>query len=67
MSQTKLQSLKETCAQTGTGMAIAWCIVVTCIKYIPDPYVAATTSTLLCTAASLIRGYLVRRYFNRKS
>lgn len=67
MSQTKLQSLKETFSNTGIGMVGSWLIVVTCIKYIPDPYICATTSTVLCTVWSLARGYAVRRWFNKRA
>jgi hypothetical protein len=67
VSQTKLQSLKETLSNTFVGMLGSWLIVIACIKNIPDPYIAATTSTILCTFWSIGRGYVVRRYFNRKT
>lgn len=67
MSQTKLQSLSETSTNMIIGSVISWLIVFACMKYIPDPKIGATVSVALCTVASFIRGYTIRRHFNRKT
>lgn len=65
MSQTKVQSIKETLCNTGVGLIGSWLITVTCIKHIAEPYTAATAAAILCTIWSIVRGYYIRRCFNR--
>lgn len=67
MSQTKLQSLLEANVSTAIGFGISWAIT---------PFVMATFGysvgagkafgiTAVYTLISIVRGYLVRRFFNR--
>lgn len=65
--QSKTESLIEACSNTGIGVVGSWLITLACINYIPAPMIAATAATLLCTVWSLIRGYGVRRYFNKQA
>lgn len=67
MSQSKMQSLRETMTNLLIGGVISWVIVYSCMKYIPDNELSATVSVILCTVASLVRGYTVRRHYNRKT
>jgi len=67
MSQTRIESLKETTSNTTLGFLIALAINVACVHLIEDKTIAAVTLTLTCTAASLLRGYGVRRYYNRRA
>lgn len=63
--QTKRQSWVETSTNTGIGFLGSWLITLACLHLLTDMVVIATTTTVLCTIWSLVRGYLVRRYFNR--
>lgn len=65
--QTKRQSLIETCSNTFIGMVGSWLITLMCIRGITDPFSATTVTVLLCTIWSLVRGYWVRRVFNKVS
>ncbi|MNC56419.1 hypothetical protein D3C75_1060160 [compost metagenome] len=65
--QSKRQSLIETATSTSTGFVGSWLITAACFTYIPDKWAATTATTLLCTLWSLIRGYTVRRYFNKRN
>lgn len=64
--QSKKQSLKETLTNTFTGMAGSFAITMGCLKLFTDPFVIAASTTLLCTAWSIGRGYTIRRYFNKQ-
>lgn len=66
MSQSKKQSLIETCSNTFIGMAGSFGITMVCLAFFTTPWVIAATTTLLCTVWSIGRGYYVRRYFNSK-
>ncbi len=66
MSQSKVQSLKETMSNTGIGMVGSWLITMVTFHYIKDLTLASTVATIGCTVWSIGRGYCVRRYFNSK-
>ena len=66
MSQSKKQSLVETCTNTTIGMVGSWLITMACLMFFTTPIGIATSTTLLCTLWSVSRGYVVRRYFNNK-
>lgn len=66
MAQTKMQSFKETMTNTGVGMVGSWLITMGCLMVFTGPVAIATSTTLLCTAWSVIRGYAIRRYFNKR-
>ena len=63
MSQSKRESMIEVCCNTFIGSLIAWGITYGVITYVHDPIYASLTSVVLCTLASLIRGYWLRRHF----
>lgn len=67
MSQTRIASLKESASNTMLGFLIALCINVVCVHLIEDKTTAAIVLTLSCTVASLVRGYAVRRHYNRRA
>lgn len=67
MKQTQLQSMAETFTNTGLGAVGSWVIVYACFHYIPDKAVATTVSVFYCTVWSLVRGYCVRRWFNKRA
>ena len=64
--QTKLDSIKETLANNASGLSISWLITFTILGLNLDPVKAATLISAMCLVASLVRSYLVRRYFNSK-
>jgi len=68
MKQTKKQSLIESMTNTGFAFCIsliaAWLIFP---LYYPDNSFRDTLEiTLIFTAVSILRGYLIRRFFNMK-
>lgn len=67
MSQTKKQSWIETSTNTGIGFLGSWLITWVTLQYIDNIAVATTVTTVACTVWSLVRGYCVRRYFNRRT
>lgn len=66
MAQSKMQSFKETMTNTGVGMVGSWLITMGCLMVFTGPIAIATSTTLLCTAWSVARGYTIRRYFNNQ-
>ena len=66
MSQSKKQSLVETCTNTTIGMVGSWLITMACLMFFTTPVGIATSTTVACTLWSVSRGYVVRRYFNNK-
>lgn len=64
--QSKRQSLKETLTNTFTGMAGSFAITMLCLKVFTDPFAIAASTTILCTVWSILRGYSIRRYFNKQ-
>lgn len=65
MGQTKYQTLIEVSTNVIIGAIIAWFITYIIIINVRDPKIASMLSVSLCTLASFIRGYFVRRYFNK--
>jgi hypothetical protein len=65
VAQSKKQSFKETCSNTGIGMVGSWLITMVTFHYIKDLTTASTVATIGCTVWSILRGYTVRRYFNK--
>lgn len=65
--QTKLQSLIETLAGTAIGFVIALCAQLFIMKLygIPSTLQQDFFITLFFTGISILRGYAVRRLFNR--
>jgi len=66
MAQSRKHSVIEVCSNTGLGFIGSWIITFLVMLYVIDKAVAATTSVILCTIWSLIRGYFVRRHFASK-
>lgn len=66
MSQSRLQSLVETCASIAIGFAVS--VVITAIVMPAYGHAVSLGENLqitaIFTAASIARGYLVRRWFN---
>lgn len=66
MTQSRKQSLIETCTNTTIGMIGSWLITMACLMFFTTPVGIATSTTIACTVWSLGRGYVVRRHFNSK-
>lgn len=64
--QTKRQSLIETGCNTLVGVIGSWLITIAVLSYIDDKLIAASITVFACTVWSLIRGYGIRRHFNRR-
>lgn len=64
--QSRFHSAAEVLTNTVIGGAGAWVIVYLCMRLIPDPALAATVSVVSCAIWSLVRGYSLRRWFNRR-
>ena len=67
MSQTRIGSLVEACANIGTGFVLSFLIqhfVVSPLWGIGHSAVENLQITLLFTVVSIVRSYLWRRYFN---
>lgn len=65
--QTRLESLWETFNNTFWGSIGALIITWWVLTYVPwSPLPKSALNVLLCTLWSLSRGFVVRRYFNRK-
>ena len=65
MTQSKKQSLRETLSNTGIGMIGSWLITIGCLSLWSNVVVSATVATVGCTIWSIVRGYTIRRYFNK--
>lgn len=63
--QTRMQSFTEVIVNTFTGMIGSFIITYLCIHSIKDTLVSAITTVVLCTIWSLVRGWFIRRAFNR--
>jgi hypothetical protein len=64
--QTKKDSLIETSCNTLIGMVGSWLLTMACLQFFTTAVAIATSTTILCTVWSVVRGYSVRRYFNSK-
>jgi hypothetical protein len=67
VSQTKLQSATETAVSTAVGFGISWLATLMVLPWFGHrPSVADGFGiTVVFTALSLARGYVLRRVFNR--
>lgn len=67
MSQSRTHSALETTASTAIGFAVSWAATPFILAAFGYTAGAATAFgiTVVYTALSLLRGYLVRRLFNR--
>lgn len=68
MTQTKKKSIIETITQTFTGLIVSFAIqlIIYPAMDIPVTIGQNIVITLVFVAASIIRGYVIRRIFNRK-
>lgn len=64
--QSKKGTVIEILWNTGIGIIGSWIITYTVMHFKLSPAVTATLSCVLCTIWSIVRGYSVRRYFNKK-
>ena len=62
MKQTKKQSLLESITNTFVGFIIS---LISVIFILDKPFFENLLITLYFTIISIIRGYIIRRYFNR--
>jgi hypothetical protein len=66
-----MQSRRHSWIETGTNTAIgfvgSWIITMVVLYTVDNKTLAGTITVILCTIWSLVRGYSVRRYFNRKA
>ena len=68
MSQSKRMSLIEACVNTGIGLVTAFAVN-GALMYLTGVSATATQNALIVaghTVVSVVRSYLVRRYFNKK-
>lgn len=68
MKQSKTQSLKETVISTFIGLAVSLItqIIIFPLYGMEVSFNQNIQITIIFTVVSILRGYLVRRYFNRK-
>lgn len=64
--QTKRQSWIEVATSTTIGFFGSWLITIITLHVVDNKWWASTITVILCTIWSLIRGYQVRRFFNRR-
>lgn len=65
MSQSKRQSVIETCSNTSVGFVGSYLITFGCFHLTDNLPTATLYATLGCTVWSLLRGYYLRRLFNK--
>ena len=68
MKQTKWESLEETLVNVGTGFLMSLFIQVAIVPMITGHYPSATQNfviTLIFTVISILRGFTVRRVYNK--
>jgi O-antigen/teichoic acid export membrane protein len=69
LAQSKRDSFIETNVNTWLGLIGSFLITAACNLWIIPQYGiwwATTASVILCTVWSLLRGYYVRRFFNKR-
>ena len=68
MAQNKKQSFIESVIQTAIGLTTSFIIqlVIYPLMNIPVTIGQNITITLVFTIVSILRGYIIRRYFNKK-
>lgn len=66
MNQSKLSSFVETCISTAIGFAVSYFITLVVLPLYGFEVTHSQTfqMTMIFTVASIIRGYVVRRFFN---
>lgn len=67
MKQTKLESFIEAALNTAIGFVISyltWIVIVVPLYHMELSHTDNLMITLIFTVVSVIRGYVVRRYFN---
>ena len=67
--QTKKQSFIEANINTFIGFAVSWLLAYFLLPYygVNQTILDSTQITLIYTFVSILRNYLVRRYFNEKT
>lgn len=65
MSQTRAQSAVEVATNTVTGFVGSWLITYVVMTVVTERAAATTVTVLCCTVWSLVRGWMIRRSFNR--
>lgn len=63
--QTRRSSMIEVFTNTFTGMRGSWAITYVGITTIDDKWTASIVTVISCTVWSLVRGWTIRRAFNR--
>lgn len=63
--QSKWLTTLEVLTNTFTGLLGSWLITLYFIRGGGNPIETATMITLLCTVWSILRGYVIRRIFNK--
>ena len=66
MQSSRLTAL-EVLTNTLTGLVGSWCITLYFVGGNHTPIETASIITIACTVWSLLRGYVIRRLFNRLS
>ena len=64
--QTRRQSLIETCSTTVLGCLGSFLITMVCLHFFTTDVGIAISTTLACTAWSIVRGFYVRRWWNNR-
>lgn len=65
MAQSHKMTMMEVASGTFVGFIGSWIITYFTLTYVHDRIIAPTVTVCLCTVWSLVRGYFVRRHFNR--
>lgn len=67
MSQTRLGSLVEAWTNVAVGLGVSWAANMTVLPWLGFPVTGhqALVMGVIFTAISLVRSYLLRRWFNR--
>lgn len=64
-AQSRRQSAVEVVTNTAAGMAGSWVIAYVTMSVVQDRSTAAAVTVAGCTVWSLVRGYFIRRRFER--
>lgn len=67
MTQTRMQSISEAAASTAIGFGVSWAVTPPILHLFGYHAGAGTSFGITCiyTVISMVRGYYVRRLFNR--
>lgn len=63
--QSRMHTALEVSSNTLIGMAGSWVLTWMCLALYEDRATAATATVLSCTVWSLLRGWVIRRTFNK--